>query len=138
MSNGEQLGHVADISQGKKMTPCRYYRTFTLCGFNKYIFVCTDEQKKLPTSSEDLPGNGEALDVGTRDTLGVEPIYPLYIARYDYTSRSDSEMSFKRGDQFYIMNNDHNDWWYAKAKHSGELGCVPNNYISKAPLDAEE
>lgn len=100
--------------------------------------MCTDEQRRLPTSSEDLPDDSKALDIDIQDTLGVEPIYPLYIARYDYTSRSDIEMSFKRGDQFYIINNDNNDWWYARAKHSGEEGCVPNNYISKAPLDAEE
>ena len=47
-------------------------------------------------------------------------------------------MSFKRGDLFFITNNENNDWWHAKAKHSGEEGCVPNNYITEAPLGAEE
>ena len=100
--------------------------------------MCSDEQRELPTSSENMPDGGEPLDVDVQETSEVEPIYPLYIARYDYTSRSDNEMSFKRGDQFFIINNDNNDWWYARAKHSDQEGCVPNNYIAKSPIDAEE
>ena len=84
-------------------------------------------------SDDDKP-----LDVDTQETSEVELIYPLYIAKYDYASRSDNEMSFKRGDQFFIINNDNKDWWYARAKHSGEEGHVPNNYVTKSPIDAEE
>lgn len=84
-----------------------------------------------PDNDVDKPDN----DLGQPE---VELIYPLFIAKFDYTSKGDREMSFKRGDQFYIINNDDNDWWFARAKHSGQEGCVPNNYITRSPLDAEE
>ena len=85
-----------------------------------------------------LPDNGVDKPDSNLGSPEVELIFPLYIAKYDYTSKGDREMSFKRGDQFYIINDDDNDWWFARAKHSSQEGCVPNNYITRAPLDAEE
>ena len=96
--------------------------------------MCSGEQRS-PTYSDEVL---ESSNVDLQDASDVEPIFPLFIAKYDYTSRVDNGMSFRRGDQFYVINNDDKDWWFARAKHSGQEGCVPNNYIAKSPLDAEE
>ena len=67
--------------------------------------------------------------------------YPLYVAKYDYSSEglSDKYLSFKKGDLFYMLNTVEGDWWFARAKHSGQEGYIPNNYVAKAnTLEAEE
>lgn len=108
-------------------------------------------QKPLPTLAENVPDNSKPSHVSEDKLENVsedtpegmsepaEPIYLLYIAKYDYRAKTENEMSFKRGDQLYIINkNDGEDWWFAKAKYSGQEGCVPNNYITKSHLDTEE
>lgn len=101
------------------------------------ILLCSGNQKS-PTSTEDVQGDSKSLDADLQNEPEVELIYPLFIAKYDYTSKTGKEMSFKRGDQFFIINNNDDDWWVARTKYTGQEGCVPNNYISKSPLDAEE
>ena len=67
--------------------------------------------------------------------------YPLYVAKYDYSSEelSDKYLSFKKGDLFYMLNTVEGDWWFARAKHSGQKGYIPNNFVAKAnTLEAEE
>ena len=48
-------------------------------------------------------------------------------------------MSFNKGDELFIIRNDDEDWWFARAKSSGKEGCVPSNYVAKSnSLEAEE
>ena len=48
-------------------------------------------------------------------------------------------MSFKKGDKLFITNNDDDEWWFARAKSSGQEGCVPCSYVAEfKSLDAEE
>ena len=69
----------------------------------------------------------------------VELINPKYVAKYDYSARTDGDLGFKRGDLLYIMNSDDEDWWLARAKHSGQEGYIPSNYVveCKCELDTE-
>ena len=96
----------------------------------------------MPTLSEGISTDNKPSDFDSDDyesvTSETEPIYPLFLAKYDYTAMSDHDMSFKRGDQLLIINTDNQDWWFARAKHSGQEGSVPSNYITKSPLDMEE
>ena len=61
------------------------------------------------------------------------------MAKYDYKSEED-EMSFKKGDKFFITDDDmDDDWWFATAKRSGQEGSIPRNYVAMfGSLDAEE
>ena len=69
----------------------------------------------------------------------VEPTHPLFVAKYDYKSRTVKDMSFKKGDKLFIIHNDMKDWWFARAKSSGQEGCVPRSYVAEfKSLDAEE
>ena len=39
----------------------------------------------------------------------------------------------------YILNSDDEDWWYARAEHSGQEGYIPSNYVREynSELDIE-
>ena len=68
-----------------------------------------------------------------------QPNYPVYVGKYDYDSRTDDDLSFKKGDLLYIIDTDEGDWWYAQHKDSGLKGYIPSNYIAEhKSLDAEE
>lgn len=60
----------------------------------------------------------------------------LFVALYDYTARSDTEMSFHKGDLFRVKRNDHENWWEAESVRTGTIGWIPNNYV--APAKSEE
>ena len=71
--------------------------------------------------------------------LQVKSSYPLFVAMYDYASRADEDLGFKKGELLYITDTSADDWWFAKAKHSGEVGYIPSNYVTESdPLEAEE
>jgi len=68
-----------------------------------------------------------------------EPNYPVYVGKYDYDSRTDDDLSFKKGDLLYIMSTDEGDWWFARGKDNGIEGYIPSNYVAEwKSLDAEE
>ena len=67
------------------------------------------------------------------------PNYPIYVGKYDYDSRTDDDLSFKKGDLMYIISTDEGDWWFARAKDGGREGYIPSNYVAEyKSLDAEE
>ena len=113
-------------------------------------------KSRIPLSeSEDISSDSELSDTGGSQTSNSslsqentfeddvkspplvpkepDPIaaYPLFIAKYDFSSESDEDLSFKKGDLLYIINPDEGDWWYAKAKHTGREGYIPQNYVTK-------
>ena len=64
--------------------------------------------------------------------------YPIFVAKYDYESRTDDDLGFKKGDLMYIINTEH-DWWFARSKENGKEGYIPRNYIAEYnSLYAEE
>ena len=86
------------------------------------------------------PGPNDAFDpqvaVPQRD---VTPNYPVYVGKYDYDSRTDDDLSFKKGDLMYIISTDEGDWWFARSKDTGKEGYIPSNYVAEwKSLDAEE
>lgn len=67
------------------------------------------------------------------------PKYPVYVGKYDYDSRTDDDLSFKKGDLMYIISTDEGDWWFAQSKDTGKEGYIPSNYVAEwKSLDAEE
>ena len=68
-----------------------------------------------------------------------ELTHPLFVAKYKYKSETAKAMSFNKGDKLYIINNDDKDWWFARAKSSGQEGCVPSSYVAAFnSLEAKE
>lgn len=68
-----------------------------------------------------------------------EPNYPVFVGKYDYDSRTDDDLSFRKGDLLYIISTEEGDWWYARSKSSSKEGYIPSNYVAEwKSLDAEE
>lgn len=68
-----------------------------------------------------------------------EVTFPVYVAKYDYNSRTDEDLSFKAGDHIYIISTGEGDWWFARSKVTGYEGYVPSNFLAEIKsLDAEE
>ncbi len=64
---------------------------------------------------------------------------PLFVGKYDYNSRTEGYLGFKKGDLLYIINTNDADWWFAQQWVSGDKGVVPSNYIAEyKSLDAKE
>ena len=65
--------------------------------------------------------------------------YPVCVGRYDHSARTTEDLSFKKGDLLYILNSDDEVWWFVRAKHSGQEGYVPKNYVGEynSELDIE-
>ena len=95
----------------------------------------TKQLSALPASKDDkLHG-----DVHVQEMPEVELNYPLFVAKYGYASRTDDDLGFKQGDSLYILDMDDSDWWLAKAKHTGQEGYIPSNYVAEFnSLEAEE
>ena len=61
---------------------------------------------------------------------------PLFVTKHDDSATTDGDLSIKGG---VIINSDE-DWWLAEAKHSGQEGYIPSNYVAeyKSDLDTEK
>ena len=90
----------------------------------------------MPSESND---DKLGADAYAQEMSQEESSYPLFVAKYEFVSTADVELDFKKGELLYIIDAGHDDWWFAKAKHSGQEGYVPSNYVAECdPLEAEE
>ncbi|XP_061099102.1 tyrosine-protein kinase SRK2 [Conger conger] len=68
------------------------------------------------------------------------PLY-IYIALYDYTARTENDLSFRAGDKLEALDKSAGEWWLAKALtgiSANEQGYIPANYVAPVEsLDAE-
>uniref|UniRef100_A0A915Q802 SH3 domain-containing protein n=1 Tax=Setaria digitata TaxID=48799 RepID=A0A915Q802_9BILA len=63
---------------------------------------------------------------------------PLFVALFDYDARTDEDLSFKKDELLYILNDMQGDWWYAKSKTTNLCGYIPSNYVAREKsLDAQ-
>ena len=106
------------------------------------------EAVQTPVPSAQSPGpvqsGSYAADVqssvGVRREAPAPSQYPIFVGKYDYDSRTDDDLSFKKGDLMYIISTDEGDWWFARSKDvPGREGYIPSNYVAEyKSLDAEE
>ena len=88
--------------------------------------------RKTPTESKTTPSDdvsGKASELNSNTN-------PLFVGMYNYSSRTDDDLGFKKGDLLYIINTDDDDWWYARSKRTGQEGYIPSNHV-KSQLDTE-
>ena len=63
---------------------------------------------------------------------------PVFVALFDYDARTDEDLSFKKDDLLYILNDMQGDWWYARSKTTNLCGYIPSNYVAREKsLDAQ-
>ncbi|XP_074541321.1 tyrosine-protein kinase FRK [Halichoeres trimaculatus] len=65
----------------------------------------------------------------------------FYIAQYDYTARTEEDLSFHAGDTLEALDRSAGDWWFAKALtgvSASKQGYIPANYVAPVEsIDAE-
>jgi len=54
----------------------------------------------------------------------------VFVGKYDFDSRTDDELSFKKGDLLYIISTN-GDRWFAQSMITGKEGYIPSNYVAK-------
>ena len=70
-----------------------------------------------------------------------EQNHPLFVGKYDYFSKANGDLSFKKGDLLYVLNTctDEGVWWFVKSKDTGKEGYIPSTFVAEYnTLDAEE
>ena len=72
-----------------------------------------------------------------QEPIHCEDIKFEAVAKFDYTSRSESELTFKEKDRLGILKDDvPGGWWLASL--NGKIGHVPPGYLEKVNPDAEK
>ncbi|XP_069508478.1 proto-oncogene tyrosine-protein kinase Src isoform X3 [Ambystoma mexicanum] len=68
-----------------------------------------------------------------------------FVALYDYESRTETDLSFRKGERLQVVNNTRKvdvregDWWLARSLTSGQTGYIPSNYVAPSDsIQAEE
>uniref|UniRef100_W5NK23 Tyrosine-protein kinase n=2 Tax=Lepisosteus oculatus TaxID=7918 RepID=W5NK23_LEPOC len=64
-----------------------------------------------------------------------------YVALYDYSARTQDDLTFRTGDKLEVLDKSHGDWWIARALTGPSVnkeGYIPANYVAPVEsLDAE-
>lgn len=64
-----------------------------------------------------------------------------YIALYDYSARTEEDLSFNTGDTLEALDKSAGEWWFAKALtgvSASKQGYIPANYVAPVEsIDAE-
>uniref|UniRef100_A0A8C5E0A4 Tyrosine-protein kinase n=1 Tax=Gouania willdenowi TaxID=441366 RepID=A0A8C5E0A4_GOUWI len=61
----------------------------------------------------------------------------LYVALYDYSARTDKDLSFNSGDTLEALDKSAEEWWFARALSgvsASKKGYIPANYV--APMES--
>lgn len=71
----------------------------------------------------------------------VPPVGEVYIALYDYSARTEEDLSFNTGDTLEALDKRAGEWWYARALTGvsvSKKGYIPANYVAPVEsIDAE-
>lgn len=84
---------------------------------------------------------GDKLSV-SNEVVNKEPSdassHPLFVGKFDYLSRTNTDLDFRKGDMLYILNTDDKDWWLA-SNTAGQVGYIPSNHVATfGSLTAEQ
>ncbi|XP_070705499.1 tyrosine-protein kinase FRK [Pempheris klunzingeri] len=64
-----------------------------------------------------------------------------YVAQYDYSARTEEDLSFNAGDTLEALDKSTGEWWFAKALtgvSASKRGYIPANYVAPVEsIDAE-
>ena len=83
-----------------------------------------------PLAPATAPRRGASATSG--GDVGAEGV-DIYIAIHDYTARTDSEMSFQKGEHLKLKDiKARNNWWRVERLINGQIGWAPSNYIAQS------
>lgn len=102
-----------------------------------------DEHGNLTVFSQSQPGSGQSngataglsggasAGAASASDSNDSSIYPIFIALYDYETRTEEDLGFKKGEHLEILDNKQGDWWFARSKKTRLKGYIPSNYVAK-------
>lgn len=79
----------------------------------------------------DEHGNLTLLQRQQQEDSGSGSQYPIFIALYDYDTRTEEDLRFKKGEHLEILDNKQGDWWFARSLKTRQKGYIPSNYVAK-------
>ncbi|XP_056324409.1 SLIT-ROBO Rho GTPase-activating protein 2 isoform X2 [Danio aesculapii] len=92
---------------------------------------CDNPHIEPPLVDEPAPDTGSVIhnsDDVKSGPLTVSESDPIEaIARFDYSGRTNRELSFKKGASLLLYHRASDDWW--EGRHNGTEGLVPHQYI---------
>lgn len=100
-----------------------------------------NEKRKTPEVARRAYSVVQIKNVGASLPQPSEPPsqkYPVYVAKYDYNTEDDDQLSFKKGDLLTVFSKEEK-WWSAQLQSTGQKGNIPSNFVEeKNSLEAEE
>lgn len=131
----------------KRLSAC--WERFLSC-FKKPEQPETDGTDKKKDKDAIVIPNNNTDEVRKNKTNGFSPAVPqpqrtpagsLYVALYDYSARTEEDLSFNAGDTLEAQSKDAGEWWFAKALtgiSANKKGYIPANYVAPVEsIDAE-
>ncbi|MCP9260894.1 Tyrosine-protein kinase [Dirofilaria immitis] len=83
----------------------------------------------------------EILTPRRQENRGLQDLTPgreVLVALYAYESRADGDLSFRKGDVMYLLDQSNSDWWYVRHSKGG-TGYVPRNFVARQQtVESEE
>ncbi|KAI4884834.1 hypothetical protein NFI96_021013 [Prochilodus magdalenae] len=87
-----------------------------------------DPHNEPPLVDEPAPDTVSEIHNSDDGSLNVSESDPIEaIARFDYSGRTNRELSFKKGASLLLYHRASDDWW--EGRHNGTDGLVPHQYI---------
>ncbi|XP_056324410.1 SLIT-ROBO Rho GTPase-activating protein 2 isoform X3 [Danio aesculapii] len=83
---------------------------------------CDNPHIEPPLVDEPAPDTGSVIHNSDDESDPIEAI-----ARFDYSGRTNRELSFKKGASLLLYHRASDDWW--EGRHNGTEGLVPHQYI---------
>uniref|UniRef100_UPI00358F4B7C tyrosine-protein kinase yes-like isoform X3 n=1 Tax=Myxine glutinosa TaxID=7769 RepID=UPI00358F4B7C len=84
-------------------------------------------------------GGANSMGVSSPQRAHLSGGVTLFVALYDYSARTQDDLSFRKGEKFQIINNTEGDWWEARSLTTNNKGYIPSNYVAPADsVQAEE
>lgn len=83
---------------------------------------CDSPHIEPPLVDEPAPDTGSVIHNSDDESDPIEAI-----ARFDYSGRTNRELSFKKGASLLLYHRASDDWW--EGRHNGTEGLVPHQYI---------
>ena len=128
-----------------------------LCGCWRRVTQCFRKDDDAPPRAEKSASalvmeNPGAKDAAAEPDAALRPLPPvpkvpkgaerdLHVALYDYSARTEEDISFSAGDTLEALDRSAGEWWYAEAlngRSAGRRGYIPANYVAAVEsLDAE-
>ncbi|KAM3877898.1 SLIT-ROBO Rho GTPase-activating protein 2 [Diretmus argenteus] len=89
---------------------------------------CDSPHCEPPLVEEPAPDTVSVRHNSDDGSLAVSESDPIEaIARFDYSGRTNRELSFKKGASLLLFQRASDDWW--EGRHNGVDGLVPHQYI---------